>query len=260
MFETHDLVANASSPLSLCIYTSLSILQVGDASATVTSATLSWITRDLSSMIGAVLFSYWGGKGNRFTRDVKAWRLFADMINDCGLSLEMIAHFFPDHFMTLLCIAALCKSMCGVAAGATRATLTSHFSIDGSNVADIASKEGSQETFVTCLGLLSGLLVTQAFNSSPATIMTSFLLLTLLHIYANYKAVTSLILTSLNSRRLDILLDLYFVDGRREHDDLSPGTVASLESVSLIHRTSRITLGSCTSSTITKQQVEILER
>jgi hypothetical protein len=67
------------------------------------------------------------GSGQGFDSHVKRWRLFADVINDIGLSLDLVAPMFPAHFVLLVCVASVCKSMCGVAAGATRAVLTAHF-------------------------------------------------------------------------------------------------------------------------------------
>lgn len=52
-------------------------------SASALAATVTWILRDGASMLGNLVFAWWGG--GRFDEDVKFWRLFADVINDVSV-------------------------------------------------------------------------------------------------------------------------------------------------------------------------------
>jgi len=74
---------------------------VGDGTKTVASATLQWVTRDGASMLGGLIFTWWGG--SNFDRSVKFWRLFADAINDVGLTLEMISPLCGEYFLLVAC-------------------------------------------------------------------------------------------------------------------------------------------------------------
>ena len=65
--------------------------------------------------------------------DCKQWRLFADLLNDCALTLELCAPYAvsiagasKQEVTALLCISGIAKSIVGVAGGATRAALTQH--------------------------------------------------------------------------------------------------------------------------------------
>lgn len=65
--------------------------------------------------------------------DSKKWRFFADILNDCALTLELCAPIAvaaiggSSTIMTaILCCAGVAKSIVGVAGGATRAALTQH--------------------------------------------------------------------------------------------------------------------------------------
>ena len=65
--------------------------------------------------------------------DSKKWRFFADVLNDCALTLELCAPYAiaaiggSSGAMTgILCLAGAAKSIVGVAGGATRAALTQH--------------------------------------------------------------------------------------------------------------------------------------
>ena len=62
--------------------------------------------------------------------------------------------------------ASVARSLTGVAAGATRAAMTQHFARAG-NAADIAAKEGSQETCTTLLGMLLGMAIVRFTDTYP---------------------------------------------------------------------------------------------
>ena len=93
--------------------------------ATPIAATIQWVLRDGASMMGSLVFAWWGGQ--LFDQDVKRWRLFADIANDAGLTLDMLSPLAGSWFLTVSCTARICMALCGVAAGSTRAALTAHF-------------------------------------------------------------------------------------------------------------------------------------
>ncbi|KAH9196250.1 hypothetical protein AeNC1_001769 [Aphanomyces euteiches] len=171
---------------------------VGKESVTPLAAAIQWVMRDGSGMLGGLFFAYMVGP--KFDANVKFWRLYADVINDFGLTLDMLAPFFPLWVTEILCVSSVCKAMCGVAAGATRSSLTAHFAKQD-NMADIAAKEGSQETFVNMCGLLGGMYFANVVNHSRQTVWMAFLVLTVCHVIANYKAVSALCIPTLNVQR-----------------------------------------------------------
>ena len=63
---------------------------------------------------------------------------------------------------------------------------------------DVSAKDGSQETAVNFLALLLGLVLIPAVDGNKVVIWLLFILFTAIHIFANYKAVTSLQLPSFN--------------------------------------------------------------
>lgn len=74
------------------------------------------------------------------------------------------------------------------------------------NVAEVQAKEGAQETAVTLLGLLMGLACAGVLNSAPLLQWAAFAVLTLIHVIANYAAVRSLSLRTLNRSRSHALV------------------------------------------------------
>ncbi|XP_053327684.1 RUS family member 1 [Spea bombifrons] len=184
---------------------------VGDATATVAAATVTWILRDGTGMVGRILFAWM--KGSRLDCDAKRWRLFADLLNDVAIFMEIVAPAFPSCFTLMVCAAGVCKCIVGVAGGATRAALTVH-QARRDNMADVCAKDGSQETLVNLAGLLVALFLVPLVSDSLWATYLLFLLLTSLHLYANYRAVRSIVMETLNQSRLSIVLDYYLREGR----------------------------------------------
>jgi hypothetical protein len=83
-----------------------------------------------------------------------------------------------------------------------------HFAKTG-NISDISAKENIQETCVTIIGLVCGLLSVELLDGSRTGTWFLFIVLTLIHVIANYLGVACLVLTSLNQYRADIIIDHY---------------------------------------------------
>ncbi|XP_059413427.1 RUS family member 1-like [Carassius carassius] len=137
--------------------------------------------------------------------------LLADILNDVAMFMEIAAPHFPPFFpLLIVCIAGIFKSIVGVAGGATRAALTVH-QARRNNMADISAKDGSQETLVNLAGLLVSLALIPLVTDNP---LLTFFLFTVLHLFANYKAVRSVVMEMLNEARLSIVLHQYLLDGQ----------------------------------------------
>jgi hypothetical protein len=181
-------------------------------------------------MIGGLLFSYYSS--SHFDSHIKEFRLFADIINDVGLTLDMIAPYVPKSYLLSVSITAtLCRTLCGIAAGATKGCITQHFANDNNNIADLNAKEGTQETLVSFIGMIFGIVLARMIQSMEeqctilkndnmppslsstlyghsATIATwyIFISLTSIHVWANYVGVKVLRLRSLNRQRAEVAL------------------------------------------------------
>jgi hypothetical protein len=189
----------------------------GGPSASIVAAVLTFILKDGSGMLGSLLFSYWAA--NLFDSEVKLFRLFADVINDVGMTLELLAPAVSVFvsgcwdgidpyrvFLVTTCGANIAKSLCGVSAGATRVAIASHFAKEG-QVAEVQAKESAQETAITLLGLVLGVFLTSWLNSSNTIKWCAFVFLTFIHVVANYYAVRILRLNSLTPTRVAILTE-----------------------------------------------------
>ncbi|XP_062294908.1 RUS1 family protein C16orf58 homolog [Scomber scombrus] len=212
-YQFWDTVQAFSSSLSgtLATQASLKGVGVGNQEATVAAATVTWLLRDGTGMLGRILFAW--KKGSKLDSEAKKWRLFADVLNDIAMFMEILAPFFPPFFTMIVCTAGIFKSIVGVAGGATRAALTVH-QARRDNMADISAKDGSQETLVNLAGLLVSLFLIPLVTDNPALTLSLFFLFTILHLFANYKAVRSVVMETLNEARLAIVLQQYLSDRR----------------------------------------------
>ncbi|KAK9534791.1 hypothetical protein VZT92_007214 [Zoarces viviparus] len=212
-YQFWDTVQAFSSSLSgtLATQASLKGVGVGNQEATVAAATITWLLRDGTGMLGRILFAW--QKGSKLDSEAKKWRLFADVLNDIAMFMEILAPYFPACFILIVCTAGIFKSLVGVAGGATRAALTVH-QARRDNMADISAKDGSQETLVNLAGLLVSLMLIPVVTDNPILTVSLFLLFTVLHLFANYKAVRSVVMETLNEARLSIVLKGFLRDGR----------------------------------------------
>ncbi|GAY44198.1 hypothetical protein CUMW_080390, partial [Citrus unshiu] len=225
-FQVWDSLQGLSTYIRTMLSTQalLSAIGVGEKSATVIGATFQWFLRDLTGMLGGVLFTFY--QGSNLDSNAKMWRLVADLMNDLGMLMDLLSPLFPSAFAFVVCLGSLSRSFTGVASGATRAALTQHFALQN-NAADISAKEGSQETMATMIGMALGMLLARITMGNPFAIWFSFLFLTMFHMYANYRAVRCLSLNSLNFQRSSILLQQFM-----ETDQvLSPEQVSTMEHV-----------------------------
>ncbi|GAX27320.1 hypothetical protein FisN_23Lh105 [Fistulifera solaris] len=188
---------------------------VGNREATAWSAALTWALKDGIGMMGGLVFSSWAAP--LFDSYVKEFRLFADLINNLGLTLDMLSPLVPSHlFLWVAAASTLCKTMCGMSAGATKGSITQHFAVAG-NLADLLAKEGTQETLVSLIGMTFGIALARYFQNLEEAVNTDpesaesawkiqwivFGMLTCLHVWANYRAVKRLRLRSLNRQRAE---------------------------------------------------------
>jgi hypothetical protein len=206
---------------------------VGRADATALQATIQWIYRDGASMLGGLLFT--SLSSHDFGQNVKQWRLFADAINNVGITLDMIAPYFRRHFLLLVCCGSVCKALCGIAAGATGAAIAEHWGEQHGNIADVLAKNSAQHTLVSVLGLLFTVqFATFTAKASPLLRWGTYLSLTAAHMGANYQAMRVLALRTLNRARYDVLLSTllscpHWQDGDLSIDELSSRVTSWLQ-------------------------------
>jgi hypothetical protein len=160
--------------------------------------------------------------------DAKAWRLTADVANDAGLALDLASPLLPrPAFPVAVAAGAVARALTGVAGGATRAALTAHFAASTGSAADVAAKEGTQETAVTLVGMALGWGLARGGEAAPTAAAAAFAALTVLHVWLNVLALRALTLTHLNRGRAALVWRAFVAGGRVP----APAVVAAVESL-----------------------------
>ena len=145
---------------------------VGDESATALSATMTWLLRDGAGMAGGIAFTWL--RGTDLDHACKKWRLFADVLNDAAMMLELAGPLLPRRALQLvLCAASVARALVGVAGGATRAAVTQH-QARANNISDVAAKDGSQETLVNLFALVLNLILLPLLGENQEVIWAIF--------------------------------------------------------------------------------------
>ena len=156
------------------------------------------------------------------------YRLLADVFNDVSIILDCASPMLPRGLMriSVLSAAGILRALCGVAAGATKASLSVHFAVgsDGSsgggNVGELNAKDASQETVISLVGSLVGSLVVSWVVGG---VWTWGLLLALLgvHLSMNARAVRAVRLRTLNRQRAGLVFAALFAGrGVKGPDDV----------------------------------------
>ena len=129
------------------------LLGVGDPAETALNASIVWILRDGAGMLAGLLFA--ASSSSKINQNVKSWRFFADLINNIGITLEVIAPLFGKRlFLLVISISSIFKALCGHAAGSSNAAIISHFGEQFGNTAEISGKNNAQHTCISLLCLL----------------------------------------------------------------------------------------------------------
>lgn len=194
-------------------------------------------------MVGRIVFSWM--QGSNLDANAKTWRFMADILNDLAMTLEICIPLAPHLFLPLVCTGSILKAVVGAAGGATRAALTQH-QARRDNMADVASKDGSQETALVLVGMLLSLILNPFIGDSQKLTWIFFSIFTLIHLWANYFAVSVVSIDKLNRQRANIVIDHYLRSGMSLV--MTPSTASKFESILYFETNRHIDLG-CTVET-----------
>lgn len=103
---------------------------VGDASASPTAALLLSVLQESMGRIATILFAH--RLGTSLEPECKMYRLAADVLNDAAMVLDCLSPAFPKAIrVPILSFSSVLRSLCGVCAGSSKASLSAHFAKRG---------------------------------------------------------------------------------------------------------------------------------
>ncbi|ANB15808.1 hypothetical protein AWJ20_3452 [Sugiyamaella lignohabitans] len=185
----------------------LKAVGVGDESSSSTSALFMKITQETVGRLGTIIFAW--KLGSTLEPECKKYRYVADLVNDSATVFDCLSPLFPGNRnikLFMLCMSGLLRSICGVMAGGSRAALTQHFTDPKiGSIADVNAKDQSQETVITLLGMLAGSVLVKLVQGEGIEMWITVTLLLSLHLFTNYRAVSSVVIRTLNRQRANIV-------------------------------------------------------
>ena len=203
-YQTYDsLQAFASTIAGLLASRAVFVgMGVGSEDASLVTTMLLYIAQETIGRVATILFAHQFSQ--RIEAEVKFYRFVADILNDIAFILDCLSPGLTTlGRVCTLCVSNACRAMCGVAGGSSKAILSAHFAKED-NIGELNAKDGSQETVVSLIGMWVGGLVVSRIHDTFETWCCLIPLLAM-HLWANWKAVKSVRLTSLNAERADIL-------------------------------------------------------
>ncbi|KAM0335036.1 hypothetical protein ACHAQA_000070 [Verticillium albo-atrum] len=199
-------------------------LGFGDANSSINHALLLTCLKDGVSRLATIIFAY--RFGSVIEPNAKKYRFLADVFNDTAFFLELANPFFSGWAKILVLVSAeSLRALCGIAAGASKAALSTHFA-RRNNLAELNTKEASQETAIGLLGLLAGTAIIHYVQDRGAVFVLTVVLV-LVHLGMNYLGVCALQLDTVNRQRATIVMQHYL----RTKDVLTPAEVAKKENI-----------------------------
>ncbi|SJK97049.1 uncharacterized protein ARMOST_00299 [Armillaria ostoyae] len=208
---------------------------VGDPSASATNALLLTVVLDFFSRMTTIVSAYF--IGTSLVPESKTYRFLADILNDSAIVLETLTpvfvaaskHGLPSLRVPALCLSASLRSLCGVAAGGSKAAIGLHFAtpVNGKgDLGDLNAKDASKETVLALMGMLIGTLIVPHITT-PTSIYTMLVTLVSLHLVLNYYGVRGLALRTLNRQRASFLWSTF----RQTKDVPSPAEASGHEHI-----------------------------
>ncbi|KAK1834011.1 vitamin B6 photo-protection and homoeostasis-domain-containing protein [Podospora conica] len=226
-YQTYDSLQAFASTITSLLATraSLTALGVGDPLSTPTAALLVQIASSTVSRLATILFAH--RLGTAVQPEAKRYRFLADVLNDGATLLDLLTPALPSYGvkMSVVVGAGVLRALCGVAAGASKASLSVHFA-RGDNLAEMSAKEAAQETVVSLVGLVVGSGVVRVVTGAGA-VWGVVVVLVGVHLGMNYAAVKAVELRTLNRQRATIVFTAWL----RGEGVLGPGEVARRERV-----------------------------
>ncbi|KAJ1416591.1 Root UVB sensitive family [Sesbania bispinosa] len=188
---------------ALSVLSTQSLLFAAGLRPTPAQATaVSWILKDGMQHVGKLICSNWGA---RMDSEPKRWRLFADVLYDLGMGLEVLSPLCPHLFLEMAGLGNFAKGMAVVAARATRLPIYSSFAKEG-NLSDLFAKGEAFSTLFNVIGIGVGIQLASTICASMQGKLVVGPLLSIIHIYSVSEEMRATPINTLNPRRTAMIV------------------------------------------------------
>ncbi|CAN1351896.1 Protein root UVB sensitive 1, chloroplastic [Linum perenne] len=187
-----------------------------------TAAAINWVLKDGIGYLSKILLSKFG---RHFDVNPKGWRLFADLLENGAFGLEMLTPAFPHLFVFIGAVAGAGRSaasliqmtcdkvnLCTLQAS-TRSCFYAGFAAQR-NFAEVIAKGEAQGMVSKFIGIMIGIAVANYIGSSTPLALATFSVVTVIHMYCNFKSYQSIQLRTLNPYRASLVFSEYLLSGQ----------------------------------------------
>ncbi|XP_020096521.1 protein root UVB sensitive 1, chloroplastic isoform X1 [Ananas comosus] len=191
-----------------------------------TAAAVNWVLKDGIGYLSKILLSKFG---RQFDVNPKGWRLFADLLENTAYGLEILTPVFPHLFVLIGAAAGAGRSASSLIQAATRSCFYAGFATQR-NFAEVIAKGEAQGMVSKFLGIMIGITLANYVGSSTSLALSSYFMITGIHMYCNLKSYQSIQLKTLNPYRASLLFSEYLLSGQipsikevNDEEPLCPG-------------------------------------
>lgn len=174
-----------------------------------TAAAVNWVLKDGLGYLSKIMLSKYG---RHFDVNPKGWRLFADLLENAAFGMEILTPAFPHLFVPIGAAAGAGRSAAALIQAATRSCFNAGFAAQR-NFAEVIAKGEAQGMVSKSIGIVLGIALANCIQSSTPLALTSFAVVTCIHMYCNLKSYQSIQLRTLNPYRAGLVFSEYLLSG-----------------------------------------------
>ncbi|KAJ3681843.1 hypothetical protein LUZ60_014416 [Juncus effusus] len=203
-------VQGIAAQISGVLSTQALLYAVGLGKGTIpTAAAINWVLKDGIGYLSKIFLSKFG---RHFDVNPKGWRLFADLLENVAYGMEIITPIFPQYFVFIDAVAGAGRSAAALIQAATR-SFYAGFAAER-NFAEVIAKGEAQGMVSKFIGITLGIALANYINSSAPLALSSYLIVTAIHMYCNLKSYQSIQLRTLNPYRASLVFSEYLLSGQ----------------------------------------------
>ncbi|KAL6556470.1 Protein root UVB sensitive 1, chloroplastic [Orobanche gracilis] len=139
------------------------------------AAAVNWVLKDGIGYLSKIMLSKYG---RHFDVNPKGWRLFADLLENAAFGMEIMTPAFPHLFVPIGAVAGAGRSAAALIQAATRSCFCAGFAAQR-NFAEVIAKGEAQGMVSKSIGIMLGIALANAVQSSTPLALVSFGLRTL---------------------------------------------------------------------------------
>lgn len=204
-------VQGVASQISGVLATQALLYAVGLGKGAIpTAAAINWVLKDGIGYLSKIMLSKYG---RHFDVNPKGWRLFADLLENAAFGMEMLTPAFPHLFVLIGAVAGAGRSAAALIQAATRSCFYAGFAAQR-NFAEVIAKGEAQGMVSKSIGIMLGIALANSIGTSTTLGLSSFCLITWIHMYCNLKSYQCIQLRTLNPYRASLVFSEYLLSGQ----------------------------------------------